>query len=138
VQLPAAPPPPGAARSLRVLIIEDNRDAAESLRLLLQLTGHETTVAHAGAAGLEAARRLRPDVVLCDIGLPGGMDGYAVAAALRAEQQRPAALIAVTGYGQEEDRRRAFQAGFDCHLTKPVDPRILMELLAGLPVCPER
>jgi PAS domain S-box-containing protein len=120
---------PGRAR--RVLIIEDNRDVAESLRLLLDLYGHEAVVVHGGAAGVETARRLRPDVVLCDIGLPGGMDGYAVARTLRADVEPPELLIALSGYGQEEDRRQARQAGFDRHLTKPVDPNVLTQILDG-------
>jgi PAS domain S-box-containing protein len=121
-------------KSLRVLIVEDNRDAAESLRLLLELGGHRVRVGHAGPAGLEAAREFRPDVVLCDIGLPGGMDGYAVARAFRADPgQAGTALVALSGYGREEDRRRACEAGFDHHLTKPVDPEVLDRLLATLP-----
>jgi PAS domain S-box-containing protein len=121
-------------RSLHVLVIEDNRDAAESLRLLLRLSGHEVTLAYTGTAGLEAARRVRPDVVVCDIGLPGGLDGYAVARALRAERTTAdVGLLALSGYGQEEDQRHAREAGFDRHLTKPVDPVVLagaMEMLA--------
>jgi len=98
----------------------------------LELGGHEVEVAHAGDPGVDTARRFHPDIVLCDIGLPGGMDGYAVARALR---QDPAFgsiyLVAVTGYGQEEDCRRSREAGFDLHLTKPVDPVYLEELLAN-------
>jgi PAS domain S-box-containing protein len=123
---------PARRKALRVLIIEDNRDAAESLRLLLQVSGHEAAAAHTGAEGVTTAREFRPDVVLCDIGLPGGMDGYDVARALRADPELSAVtLLALSGYGQEEDRRRARQAGFDRHLTKPVDPQALMELLAS-------
>ncbi len=130
---------PASAKSLRVLIVEDNRDAAESLRLLLKLSGHEVQVAHTGLAGLELAHRWFPDVVLCDIGLPGGMDGHAVARALRADpEQTAASLIALSGYGQEEDQRRSRQAGFDRHLTKPVDPSALRQLLDTLPVRPGR
>ncbi|HZT82776.1 MAG TPA: ATP-binding protein, partial [Gemmataceae bacterium] len=124
---PAVPAP--ARKALRILMVEDNRDAAESLRLFLQLSGHEVAVAHTGPAGVEAARRFHPDVVLCDIGLPG-MDGYGVAGALRHDHQTARTrLIALTGYGQEEDRRRAFAAGFDVHLTKPVDPADLQRVL---------
>ncbi len=127
-------PPPDERKSLRVLIVEDNRDAAESLRLVLEMAGHEATAVYAGLAGLEAARRLRPDVVLCDIGLPGGMDGYAVVRALRAQpEQAGAVLIALTGYAQEEDKDKARQAGFDHHLTKPMEPSVLLRLLATLP-----
>jgi PAS domain S-box-containing protein len=122
-----------AGKALRVLVIEDNRDAAESLRMVLELAGHRVAVAHAGQTGLESARGFRPEIVLCDIGLPGGMDGYAVARALRADGELfGVTLIALTGYGQEEDQRRARQAGFDRHLTKPVDPGALAELLARL------
>ena len=102
----------------------------ESLRMLLELFGYEVTVAHSGPEGVAAALRARPDVVLCDIGLPG-MDGFAVAGALRDDPATAAArLIAVTGYGQEDDRRRALAAGFDEHLVKPVDPEILLGRLA--------
>jgi CheY-like chemotaxis protein len=112
-------------------VIEDNVDAAESLGLLLELIGHQADVAFDGAAGLAAARRRVPDVVLCDIGLPGALDGYAVARAFRADPElRPAFLIALTGYGREEDRRRALEAGFDTHLTKPADLEDLKRLLA--------
>ncbi|HEX4964325.1 MAG TPA: response regulator [Thermoanaerobaculia bacterium] len=121
----------GIQRSRRCLLIEDHEDAAESLVLLLQLFGHEAEVAFDAASGLEKARSLRPDVVLCDIGLPG-MDGYAVARALRAAPEtRSAYLIALTGYGQDEDRRRAQEAGFDAHLTKPADIDALHRLLAA-------
>ncbi len=136
LSLPAPANGPAAAqgsRSLHVLIVEDNRDAAESLRLLLELQGYAVDVAFTGGAALESARRLPPDLVLCDIGLPGGMDGYAVARALRADPPRaPLHLIALSGYGQEEDQRRARQAGFDRHLTKPVDPGVLTQLLGAL------
>ena len=124
---------PHAGRALRVLIVEDNRDAAETLRVFLELSGHEVMVAHTGLEGLEAARNLRPGVVLCDLGLPG-LDGYGVARALRADPATvQARLIAVSGYGQEEDQRRCREAGFDLHMTKPVDPVSLRRLLASLP-----
>jgi CheY-like chemotaxis protein len=114
-----------------VLVVEDHLDAAESLRILLEMTGYEVRVAHTGPDGLTAAETYRPDVVVCDIGLPG-MDGYRVARALRENPATAAArLIALTGYGQEEDRRRAREAGFDEHLTKPADPAVLGSLLAG-------
>lgn len=120
--------------SRRVLVIEDKPDAAESMRLLLEAFGHEVAVAHHGQAGLQLADEFRPDVVLCDIGLPRGMDGYAVARALRGRRSGAQAyLIALTGYGQEEDQRRAREAGFDLHVTKPMDPRALERLLATLP-----
>ena len=122
---------PAAGQPRRCLIIEDNVDAAESMALLLQLKGHEVAVAHSGQEGLDKARQLRPHVVLCDIGLPGALDGYAVARAFRDDPTlHSARLIALTGYGQEEDQRRAREAGFDLHLTKPADPEILQRLLA--------
>lgn len=125
--------PAGAsARARRCLVIEDHEDAAESLALLLRLDGHEADVAFAAGEGLDKARRFHPDVVFCDIGLPGGMDGYDVAKALRADPDtRTAYLIALTGYGQDEDRRRALEAGFDAHLTKPADLDLLRRLLAA-------
>jgi PAS domain S-box-containing protein len=129
--------PPGssyARRSVRVLIIEDNWDTADSLRMLLELSGHEVAVAHTGQAGLQSARSFGPDVVLCDIGLAGGMDGYAVARALRADPELfGVVLIALSGYGQEDDQRKARQAGFDRHFTKPVDPAVLGQLLETVP-----
>jgi CheY-like chemotaxis protein len=118
---------------VRILIVEDSRDAAESLRTLLDLLGYEVAVAATGPDGVAAARAGHPDVVLCDIGLPG-LDGYGVARELRTD---PATvdllLIAVTGYGRDEDRRRALEAGFDHHLTKPVDPEALQPLVARRP-----
>jgi PAS domain S-box-containing protein len=125
---PVHPEPP--AKRLRVLIVEDNRDAADSLRMLLTLFGYEVSVAYSGPEGVAAARRARPDVVVCDIGLPG-MDGFSVASAIRRDPATAdARLIAVTGYGQEEDRQRSREAGFDQHLVKPVDPTVLERLLA--------
>jgi CheY-like chemotaxis protein len=127
-------PPPGtrpAPRRLRVLIVEDNPDAADSLRMLLEVYGYQVTVAYTGPDGVKAAEEHRPAVVICDIGLPG-MDGYRVARALRENPATAAArLIALTGYGQDEDRRRAREAGFDEHLTKPADPAVLESLLAA-------
>jgi signal transduction histidine kinase len=114
----------------RVLIIEDNRDSADSLSLLLQLGGHDVVVAYNGRDGIAQARRFRPDVVLCDLGLPG-MTGFEVARALRDDPATATArLIAVSGYGQDEDQRRARAAGFDDHLIKPVDPELLQDRVA--------
>jgi PAS domain S-box-containing protein len=133
----AAEPVPSASpevKSLRILVVEDNRDAAESLGMLLDLSGHRVELAYSGQEGLDAARRFRPDVAICDIGLPGGMDGYDLARALRAcKEAAGARLIALSGYGQDEDKRRAREAGFDEHLTKPVDPGALIKLLEALP-----
>ena len=116
---------------MRILVVEDNRDAADSLRLLLALYGYEVAVAYCGHDGVRAAERCRPDVVLCDIGLPG-LDGYAVARRLRQNPSTAKArLIAVTAYGQDEDRRRSHEAGFEQHLVKPVDPDDLRRALDG-------
>jgi signal transduction histidine kinase/DNA-binding response OmpR family regulator len=126
-----APPPDTEARSLHVLVVEDNDDIRETLKDLLELCGHEVDVAADGASGVERTLALRPDVALIDIGLPG-LDGYEVARKLRAElgpeQKRPK-LIALTGYGQPGDRQRALDAGFDAHLVKPVDYDDLAHLL---------
>jgi two-component system, sensor histidine kinase len=114
--------PPGTRDVRRILVVEDNADAAESMRLLLGGIGHQVTVVTDGSEAVAAARAFRPDVVLLDIGLPG-MDGFQVASALRALPETSRAhLIAVSGYGQEKDRARSAQAGFDLHLVKPVDP----------------
>ena len=133
--LAALPVPDGGAQPAvggppqRVLVVEDNDDAREMLRNLLSLLGHEVHEACDGAAGIEEARRVRPDAALIDIGLPG-IDGYEVARRIRADVPG-ARLVAVTGYGQPEDRERALAAGFDVHLVKPVDPDQLQRLLAG-------
>ncbi len=121
----AAPSPAGrsgAAGRRRVLVVDDNVDAAESLADLLRLLGHEVTVAHDGPSAIEQASRDLPDVVLCDIGLPG-LDGYEVARALRGNPALArAVLVALSGYTGEDDVKRAFAAGFDRHLAKPADP----------------
>jgi PAS domain S-box-containing protein len=126
------------ARHLRILLIEDNRDAARSLQLVLELYGHTVVCAHNGLDGVELARRFRADVILCDLGLPG-MDGFEVARTLGQEGPgtRPY-LVAVSGYGSEADQRRCIKAGFDRHLTKPVDPSDLKELFAHLPRVPRK
>jgi len=124
----AAPVPAGRLRRHRILVIEDNLDAALTLRLLLEHFGHEVATAHSARTGLERAKVLRPEVVFCDIGLPD-TDGYSVARTLRSDPQfEPAYLVAMTGYGQDEDKRRALEAGFDRHLTKPTDPAELERL----------
>jgi PAS domain S-box-containing protein len=123
----AAPAVAGVQR--RVLVIEDNADAAESLRQVLALDGHEVAVAHTGPDGLEIAHRFHPDIVLCDIGLPG-MDGYAVARAFRADVAlQHTHLVALSGYALPEDLRRADEAGFDRHLTKPASRDALEQVL---------
>jgi signal transduction histidine kinase len=113
----------------RVLVVDDNRDAAESLARLVALFGHTTSIAHDGPSALEMARASVPDVILCDIGLPG-MSGYDVAHALRAEVDGKPRLIAVSGYARPEDVRRAIEAGFDAHVAKPPDPAEINRLLA--------
>ncbi|HEY3323692.1 MAG TPA: PAS domain S-box protein [Planctomycetota bacterium] len=117
-------------RPQRILVIEDNYDSAESLQILLELSGNAVAVAHSGPEGLEKAQTHKPEVILCDIGLPG-MNGYEVAQAIRKTAElKSVCLIAMTGYGQDEDRVRALEAGFDHHLTKPADPEALERLLA--------
>jgi CheY-like chemotaxis protein len=115
---------------LRILVADDNRDSAESLGMLLELSGHEVFLAHDGVTALALAAEKRPHVALLDIGMPG-MDGYEVAASVRAETWGSAiTLIAITGWGQEDNKRAAQAAGFDHHLTKPMDSAVLDALLA--------
>jgi CheY-like chemotaxis protein len=150
VRLPLSVPPPPAtgeesegkttSRSRttwrRILVVDDNVDAAESAAMLLELAGHEVRVCHSGAAGIDAAAAFRPEVVLLDIGMPG-MDGYEAARRMRQLPDLAAALlVAVSGYGSNEDRRRSAEAGFDLHLVKPADYTLLLSLLdesAALP-----
>jgi PAS domain S-box-containing protein len=128
---------PDSQAPSRVLVVEDNIDAAQSLRMLLKMSGHQVAVAHDGPAALEAAGSFRPELVLCDLGLPGGMSGYDVARALRqAPETAGTSLIALSGYGRDEDRRRSHEAGFDLHLTKPVDFARLRQVLASPPRSP--
>jgi CheY-like chemotaxis protein len=131
---PAKPPvahaPISPAATDRVLVTDDNRDAADSLARLLTAWGHAVHVTYDGPTAIAAARDFRPRVVLLDIGL-GGMTGYEVAEHLRREPDLAGTrLIALTGFGQEDDRRRSQEAGFDHHLVKPVDPEELQRLLA--------
>ena len=116
-------------RKLRVLVADDNRDAADSMQRILALFGHEVQVAYDGSTALRLGEQFRPRVALLDIGMPG-TNGYEVARALRRSQGPRVTLVAVTGWGQEADRRRSSEAGFDHHLTKPVDPGALNNLLA--------
>jgi signal transduction histidine kinase len=117
----------------RILLADDNRDALDSLATLLQCDGHEVHTAGDGAEALEVAAQCKPDVVLLDIGMPK-LDGYEVARRIRAEPWGKAAvLIALTGWGQDEDRRRSREVGFDSHLVKPLDPEALSTLLSRLP-----
>jgi len=115
----------------RVLIVEDNDDAREMLKVLLEHEGHEVFEASDGTEGVRAASRLHPDLALVDLGLPI-IDGYEVARFIRRQDHQPQRLVALTGYGQSGDRQRALEAGFDDHLVKPVDPDRLAELLQHL------
>jgi signal transduction histidine kinase len=118
-----------ATLSRRILIADDNRDSAETLAALLRMEGHEVTSVHDGPVALSVFGELKPDVALLDIGMPG-LTGYEVARKMRQSAPRvPLTLIAITGWGQDIDKERAFAAGFDHHLTKPVDPQSLAELL---------
>jgi CheY-like chemotaxis protein len=120
-----------AARARRVVIVEDNHATADSLRLLLDLAGHEVRVAYNGPDGVQVAGEWPPDYVLCDIGLPG-LDGYGVAQALRRQPATSTThLVAITAYGSEDARRRGREAGFERHFTKPVDPDEILGLLAS-------
>ena len=113
----------------RIVVADDNEDSAESFAMLLSFSGHEVRVAHDGEAALDALREFRPDVAFLDIGMPG-MTGYEVAEAVRAEPWgHEMKLIAVTGWGQPDDRMRARSAGFDRHLIKPIDPAEVDRLL---------
>jgi two-component system CheB/CheR fusion protein len=119
--------------SRRVLVIEDNADAADVMRDLFTLDGHEARVAYDGATGLAVAREFHPEIVFCDIGLPG-MDGYEVARAMRADDELSGAyLVALSGYARAEDRERSARAGFDCHLAKPPSTEDIERVLAGAP-----
>jgi DNA-binding response OmpR family regulator len=112
--------------------VDDNRDSAESLGAILTHMGSDVRLAFDGIAAVELAAQFRPDVVLLDIGLPL-RDGYEAARQIRMEPWgRDVRLVALTGWGQAQDRRRSHEAGFDHHLVKPVDPRSLLELLSGL------
>jgi PAS domain S-box-containing protein len=120
---------PAAGR--RILVVDDNRDAADGLVQILELMGHDVCAAYSGPEALELAERVQPDVMLLDIGLPG-LNGYEVAARIRAaDWGSRVILVAQTGWGQRQDKERARAAGFDHHLTKPVDPERLRELLAN-------
>jgi CheY-like chemotaxis protein len=125
--------PPDRAAPLRVLVVDDNRDAAESLAKLMQMSGHEVRTLANGAAAIAQAAVFRPHVVLLDIGMPG-MNGYEVARRLRELPDTDSMyLIAMTGYGTDEDRTRSAESGFDQHLVKPLDFAALEALLAARP-----
>ena len=120
-------PVPAVRRSTRILVVEDNEDAAFSLAMLLQHFGHQVEIAGDGSAAIELARRLRPELMFVDIGLPG-MDGYEVARRVRQEMGRGVVLAALTGYGGLEEKQLAAAAGFDHHFSKPIDPQALRAL----------
>ncbi|HKZ08437.1 MAG TPA: ATP-binding protein [Methylomirabilota bacterium] len=126
----AAPAGRSAAHPQRVLVVEDNADAREMLAILLRLTGHEVIEAATGAEGIEQALSHSPGVVVVDIGLPD-VNGYEVAQQLRQRLPQRARLVALSGYGQPQDRARSREAGFDAHLVKPVDPATLDEIIQG-------
>jgi PAS domain S-box-containing protein len=142
-EAPKPPPPQLAvskppARACCVLVVDDNVDSVEILTILLNLSGHEAHIAHDGLEAMEAAGKFRPDVILLDIGLPK-LNGYDVARRIREQPWgKSMVLVALTGWGQDEDRHRSRQAGFNHHMTKPVDPDVLSKLLSSLPVRPER
>lgn len=131
---PASAPEPARVHPCRILVVDDNRDSAESLAMLLSLSGHEVRTANDGLAALDVARAFRPRVVLLDLGMPR-LNGYDAARAIRAEPWGSnLVLIALTGWGQEEDKRRTAEAGFNAHLIKPVDHHAFEELLTSLDV----
>lgn len=135
--LAAPPPPTDAAAPRRVLVVDDNRDAADSLEVMLRMAGNEVRIAYDGVEAVRVAQEFQPSVVLLDLGMPR-MNGYDAARAIRRACLAPEpALIAVTGWGLEEDRRRSKDAGFDHHLVKPVSAERLNGLLASLPMPPQ-
>jgi PAS domain S-box-containing protein len=127
---PRVPEAPPQLVARRVLVVDDNADAARALELLLKSLGHETRVEHEGERALQVAAEFRPEIVLLDLGMPG-MDGYELARRLRRAQGPGLRVIAVTGWGQEADRQRTREAGFDLHLVKPVDPQDLARILSS-------
>ena len=135
----AAPRPPGTASGIastprRILVIEDDLDVAEWLAQVLSFSGHQVTISLDGEHGLATARELVPEVILCDIGLGGELDGYAVAEALCQDPALASAYrVALSGYVQPEDQQRAREAGFEAHISKPPDLDALARLLAELP-----
>jgi len=136
--VPPTPPTdvqPVVAARRRILIVDDNRDSADSLAMLMKLAGHDVHTAHDGLEAVDKAAALQPGLILLDIGLPG-INGYEAARRIRRNQQQPAlTLVALTGWSREEDRRRSAEAGFDAHLAKPVDLDELTRLLANAAPC---
>ena len=132
VELTRKPPEPASIRPLRVLVVDDNRDAADSLKVLLETANQDVRTAYDGAAALDVAPAFLPELVLLDIGMPR-MDGYEVAQRLRALALTPRpTLVALTGWGQASDKKRASAAGFDQHFTKPVNPEELLNFVGAL------
>jgi CheY-like chemotaxis protein len=130
-QTPSAALAAVPTRKRRVLIADDNRDAADSLAMLLEVVGHSVEVVNDGQQALASIEALRPEVALLDIGMPE-VDGYEVARRVRLDSRfKKMLLIAVTGWGQESDKARAAAAGFDLHFTKPIEPQMLIEMLGG-------
>lgn len=122
-----------APRRFRILVVDDNHDSALSLAMMLSIMGHDTRTAHDGESALESAQSFLPEVVLLDIGLPK-LNGYEVAQRIREQSWGTSMfLIAVTGWGQEEDRQRSSEVGLNVHMVKPVEPSALERLLAALP-----
>lgn len=117
-----------ATSGLRVLVVDDNRDSAETMSMLLELEGHEVLVAHDGKQAVDVAIDVCPALVLLDIGLPF-MDGYEACRAMRSGGLTHALVVAMTGYGRDEDRQRSAEAGFDAHLVKPVDVEDIRKLI---------
>ena len=137
VEAPPADAPAPAPIGRRVLVADDNQDAADSLAMILEMAGHDVRVVHDGQSAVSAAQSFRPETVLLDIGMPQ-LNGYDVARALRQEPWGAGiTLIALTGWGQESDRQKAMNAGFNHHLTKPVDPAMLESLIRS-PLDPRR
>jgi CheY-like chemotaxis protein len=128
----AEPRKAGPAATRRILIVDDNEDSATALATLLRMSGHETVTAHDGLAAVAAAENYRPDVLLLDISLPK-VDGHEAARRIRRQPWgKEMLLVALTGWGQDEDRRRSKEAGFDEHLVKPVDYQALQKLLGSV------
>jgi signal transduction histidine kinase len=131
---PGAPPEQEAGVSIsprKILVVDDSLDGARSLSMLLEILGHQVRTVHDGPSALKEAKKSVPEIVLMDIGLPG-MDGFEVARRMRQHlAMKDSTLVAITGYGQDEDRRRSHEAGFDAHLVKPIDPKDLDHLLVS-------
>lgn len=133
---PSSVSPTASVTSRRILVVDDSIDGAEAMALLLKFDGHDTRTAHNGHDAVNEARAFLPEVVFLDIGLPG-KDGYDVARELRAEPGlREAVLVALTGWGTEEDLRKSKEAGFDHHLVKPVPPEVIETMLRDLAAPP--